>query len=377
MSSTPAPGATTSPRFARRPSPTPSDDLDYSSGSEYASAPSSPTREPSYSAAHVATDSPPRSRTRSRKDSGLPSPARSPPTAPIPRFSPGEESTLLAESNAIKADANTLFARDAYSDAISAYDRALASCPVYLHYEIAVLKSNIAACHLKLSEWKTAVEAATEALDGLELELPSGRKKGKGKGEGGGVNEGEAQGEVVEIDAEDEDEVAAKVAALNLSDERRRQILSLRTKSLLRRAKANVELGGWGPLGAAVEGASSSLSLFCRMFSLTLFLLTHHSRVALTRSPHQPSTKSAPDFTLLALPPLSTVLPPGDLRFVKSQLVLLPPRVRAAQEKETAEMMGKLKDLGNGLLKPFGLSTDMFNFVKDEASGGYSMSFGK
>ncbi|KAI4154866.1 MAG: hypothetical protein LQ340_001373 [Diploschistes diacapsis] len=47
-----------------------------------------------------------------------------------------------------------------------------------------------------------------------------------------------------------------------------------------------------------------------------------------------------------------------------------------AQEREMGEMMGKLKELGNGILKPFGLSTDMFNFQKDEKTGGYNMSFG-
>lgn len=38
-------------------------------------------------------------------------------------------------------------------------------------------------------------------------------------------------------------------------------------------------------------------------------------------------------------------------------------------------MWGKLKGLGDGILKPFGLSTDNFKMVKDEATGGYSVNF--
>ena len=64
-----------------------------------------------------------------------------------------------------------------------------------------------------------------------------------------------------------------------------------------------------------------------------------------------------------------------DKKIVQEALVKLPPRIKQAQEKEMGEMMGKLKELGNGILKPFGLSTDMFNMVKDEKTGGYSMSF--
>jgi hypothetical protein len=60
---------------------------------------------------------------------------------------------------------------------------------------------------------------------------------------------------------------------------------------------------------------------------------------------------------------------------VRAQLRDLPPRTKAAQEAEMAQMWGKLRQLGDGILKPFGLSTQNFQMVKDEQTGGYSMNF--
>jgi hypothetical protein len=68
------------------------------------------------------------------------------------------------------------------------------------------------------------------------------------------------------------------------------------------------------------------------------------------------------------------LLPASDLKTVQTALRTLPNQINAAKEKEVAEMMGKLKDLGNGILKPFGLSTDMFK-MQQGPDGGYSMSF--
>src|ERR1700761_2063609 len=104
------------------------------------------------------------------------------PSKPVSRerFPPEEEASLLSSSKELKTTGNQLFGAGSFENAIQNYDRALASCPNYLDYEIAVLRSNVAACHIKLQEWKEAVESATKGVDCLErLEpLPQPKKQG-------------------------------------------------------------------------------------------------------------------------------------------------------------------------------------------------------
>ena len=77
--------------------------------------------------------------------------------------------------------------------------------------------------------------------------------------------------------------------------------MRIRAKALMRRARARSEAGGWSNLSGAEE-----------------------------------------DYKILAG---LTNLSPADRKIVQTQLRLLPPRTKAAQEKETAEMWSKLKDV--------------------------------
>ncbi|KAF4554798.1 Hypothetical protein D9617_3g018660 [Elsinoe fawcettii] len=279
----------------------------------------------------------------SRSSSPAPNTSGHPPPSSKPnhssptdlRLPAEEESSLLLTSSTLKTEGNALFARASFSDAISTYDRALASVPNYLDYELAVLRSNIAACHIKLAEWKEAIESADKAienlrgLDGKEVVVKS---KVEGKDTAVGSEEGrleqrDDEGKVQEVD----DETERALERLKESGHTLEEVQKLRAKVLMRRAKARTEMGGWSHLQGAEE-----------------------------------------DYRyLLKAPRLSAT----DLKTVQGSYAALGPRLDDAKQKEMAEMMGKLKGLGNSLLKPFGLSTENFQFVKDQNTGGYSMNF--
>ncbi|KAK2614729.1 hypothetical protein N8I77_001534 [Diaporthe amygdali] len=251
------------------------------------------------------------------------------------RFSPEEEAELLDESNTHKTEANTLFSSGKYDAAISKYDEAVAVCPNYLDFELAVLKSNVSACYLKLQEWKDANTAATAALGKLDKLESRLAEEEKAAAEAKKQEEEEVEDEIISAGAEkagpaipaDEKEDPAQVAR----DKKREDIKRIRYKALIRRARARSEEGGWTNL----TGAEEDYKLLAKMDNIT----------------------------------------PVDRKLVQQQLKSLPARVNEAKEKETAEMWGKLKDLGNGILKPFGLSTDQFQMVQDPKTGGYSMNF--
>lgn len=138
---------------------------------------------------------------------------------------------------------------------------------------------------------------------------------------------------VIEISAETEEAEKSELKKLETADNRRASHQRLLTKTLLRRAQARSSLPTWASLQSAED-----------------------------------------DYKTLSK--LQT-LGPVDQKLVQKALRELPGRIQEARDREMGDMMGKLKDLGNGILKPFGMSTEDFKMVKDEKTGGYSMSFGK
>jgi len=101
-------------------------------------------------------------------------------------------------------------------------------------------------------------------------------------------------------------------------------------KALHRRAQANEKLGTWASLQASLDDYNAISKL--------------------------------PD------------IPPALAKEVKMGQARLPPLIAHRADADKAEMMAKLKDLGNTVLGKFGMSTDNFKFTPNE-SGGYSMSF--
>lgn len=296
------------------------------------------------------------------------------------RFSPQEEEEMVEASHSLKSAANKQFAGKDYSSAISTYDKALAELPAYLDYELAVLQSNIAACHLQLKEWKEAVESAERGLDSLERELPMPKPKDnkntndKSKQPNSKMEDDDAK--IIELpDDQDDEQTTELLKSLTLSDKHKTDITRIRTKLLLRRARAKVMLCD-PPTPTPAPSAPKPASYLDPDNPTTTSETTTKKPGSLESGSHWSNLSTAlSDYQTLSTPIYFHTLPTSDQKTVLEMLRTLPPRVEAAKKAEVDEMMGKLKQLGNGILKPFGLSTDMFKMVQDPGTGGWSMNF--
>ncbi|KAF4125429.1 Tetratricopeptide repeat protein 1 [Geosmithia morbida] len=271
------------------------------------------------------------------------------------QYTPEEEAAAMEESQSLKAEATALFTKGDIHNALSVYEDALMPLPSSARYARAVLHSNIAACHLRVDQPTEAVKAATTALNELSaIEDSTSRSKSdksdpdlnakdeKNDDDDDDVTKGKGRKEEREREQEQVDEEIISSGAKTAAPPpppppppAQDDIARIRIKSLLRRARANASIRPetWSSLSSA-------------------------------QTDYQALSK---------LPP--SALTATDARNVRDMLRRLEPKVKEAQEREMGEMWSKLKEMGNGLLKPFGLSTNNFQMVKDEATGGYSMNF--
>jgi hypothetical protein len=154
----------------------------------------------------------------------------------------------------------------------------------------------MAACYLKLEDWKAAVDSATACIEGLDRVVPPPKEESKDTSD-----TPDSADAVVEISGDDEEAEQEELKRIQASDEKRRDVLRIRAKALMRRAKGKTELGGWGNL----QGAEEDYKILAAMHNL----------------------------------------PADDRRIVQRALRELPERIGKARENEMAEMMGKLKDV--------------------------------
>jgi hypothetical protein len=80
------------------------------------------------------------------------------------------------------------------------------------------------------------------------------------------------------------------------------------------------------------------------------------------------------DYKMLAQATGADGMGAREMEIVTDKLTWLPARIEESRAQETAEVVAKLKEMGEGLLRPFGLSTQDFGMVQD-ASGGFNVQF--
>lgn len=167
------------------------------------------------------------------------------------------------------------------------------------------------------------MKAATAALDGLD-KLQENDGKDEVVDDAGKEDEEEADEEIISIGAMKAEDVSKK-------GKREADIERIRGKALLRRAKARSEQGGW----ASLQGAEEGIFLLC----CSLF---------------KDATNMLKDYKVLSQ---MKTLPAADKKLAQRQLVQLPARTKAAQEKEMGEMMGKLKQVSSFMPKTIAIFT--------------------
>ncbi|ORY78844.1 hypothetical protein BCR35DRAFT_304839 [Leucosporidium creatinivorum] len=244
-------------------------------------------------------------------------------------WTPSELRDILDRASALKAQGNAEFGRGQWELAMATYRDGLVELPVRTQPGGGASAKGKAVEGAEVKDEEPKEENVLQELDALKLDASEKE-----------VQETESEeAEMKELN-ELRSILFANVAACYIKLERWKEAVQAcddalednphYIKALQRRALANESIGSWSSLTSALEDLK----------------------------------------TLEVLPDL-----PSHLRStIRTTKPRLEKAVAEAQAREQAEVMGKLKDLGNTVLGKFGLSTDNFKFV-EQPGGGYSMNF--